>query len=225
MNDYSTDPQLSASSRLAVLRALSILDTPSEPAFDQLTGAAALAARTPVALISLVEPNRQWFKSAHGLKMPYAETRETPISHSFCQYVVKDTQPLVVTDARESKRLRDNLAIRDLNVVAYLGAPIVVQGEVVGALCVIDHQPRDWEAGEIEVVMELAGVAASLMEMRAQLATLLSVVGDELVDSEPTNPDETQKVYSQLVHRAQEQTLANDAIPNPKPATLSRRPS
>ncbi|MCU0465360.1 MAG: GAF domain-containing protein [Anaerolineae bacterium] len=225
MNDFPTDPQLSGSGRLAVLRALSIVDTPNEPAFDQLTGAAALAARTPVALMTLVEPNRQWFKSAHGLKMPYAETRETPLSHSFCQYVVKDHQPLVVTDTRETKRLRDNLAIRDLNIIAYLGAPIVVQGEVVGALCVVDHQPRDWEASEIEMVMELAGVAASLMEMRAQLATLLSVVGDELLDSDPADPDETQKVYSQLVHRAQEQTLTGDAIPNPRPATLSRRPS
>lgn len=78
-------------------------------------------ARVPVALISLVDEDRQFFVSQQGLPEPWAKARQTPLSHSFCQHVVATGDPLIVSDARENPLVCGNLAIRDLNVIAYLG--------------------------------------------------------------------------------------------------------
>lgn len=76
---------------------------------------------------------------------PWATERETPLSHSFCQYVVVDGQPLVIEDAHADHRVRDNPAIEALGVVAYLGVPLRdPDGVTSGSLCAIDHQPRQW---------------------------------------------------------------------------------
>ena len=86
--------------RLDALRALGLLDTPAEEAFDRLARLAARLLHTPVALVSLVDENRQFFKSCFGLPEPWASWRETPLSHSFCQHVVTSNEPLVISDAR-----------------------------------------------------------------------------------------------------------------------------
>ena len=99
----------------------------------------------PVALVSLVDADRQFFKSCLGLPEPWASARETPLSHSFCQHAVARREPLVVDDAREHEVLRDNPAIRDMGVVAYAGIPLIdAAGHALGTLCVIDSQPRHW---------------------------------------------------------------------------------
>ncbi len=113
-----------------------------------------------VSLVSLVEEDRdrQYFKSQVGLAEPYASTRQTPLSHSFCQYVKREGKPLIVRSAHDHPLVRDNLAIRDLNVVAYLGAPIFgADGTPLGALCVIDGSPRDWSDEEVRILSDLTG--------------------------------------------------------------------
>lgn len=156
------DPQ-----RLAALHELGLLDTPAEQAFDRLARLAARILRTPVALVSLVDSNRQFFKSCIGLPEPWSQWRETPLSHSFCQHVVASGQPLVIPDARRDPALLDNLAIRDLNVIAYLGSPLVLpSGQVIGSFCVIDSRPRDWTDGEVAVVRDLAASVMSEIELR-----------------------------------------------------------
>ena len=138
--------------RLAALRRLALLDSPAEQAFDRLTRLAATILHVPVALVSLVDQDRQFFKSCLGLPEPWASQRQTPLSHSFCQYTVHTRTPLVIEDARRDPLVQDNLAIPDLNVIAYLGIPLITStGDALGSFCVIDSQPRSWTAtGDID---------------------------------------------------------------------------
>jgi two-component sensor histidine kinase len=146
--------------RLDVVENLGLLDTPPEEALDRVTRLATLIFDAPVALITVVDESRQFFLSQHGLAEPWSVNRETPLSHSFCQYVVMNRQPLVIEDARETPLTAENSAIQDLGVIAYLGVPLrTADGHVVGALCVIDHDPRRWEAKEVEILSDLARIA------------------------------------------------------------------
>jgi GAF domain-containing protein len=157
-------------SRVAVMRRLELLDSPTERAFDRLTQLASKVLNAPVSLVSLVDADRQFFKSFVGLPEPWASQRETPLSHSFCQHVVATSEPLVVTDAREHPLVHDNQAIPDLNVIAYLGMPLTIyDGSTLGSFCVIDGKPRIWSQHEIEVVRELAQSVIVEIELRAEL--------------------------------------------------------
>ena len=158
--------------RLAALRAIALLDTPTEEAFDRLTRLAAEFASAPVALVTLIDANRQFFKSCLGLPEPWQSMRETPLSHSFCKYNRIPCKPLLISDARQDPIFKDNLAIRDLNVIAYLGIPLVTDdGYVLGSFCVIDCKPRDWNEGDIKVVEELASVVMTEVHLRTEIAT------------------------------------------------------
>jgi GAF domain-containing protein len=155
--------------RLSALHATAQLDSPSEDAFDRITSLAARVLNTPVALISLVDADRQFFKSSVGLDEPWHSARETPLSHSFCRHTLETREPLIVEDAREHPLVRDNLAIRDLGAVAYAGAPLVNgDGHALGTLCVIDHQPRVWTRDQIETLETLSASVLSEMELALQ---------------------------------------------------------
>lgn len=152
-----TTGPLNDPARLDALRRSGVLDTPPEAAFDRLTRLAAKALHVPVALVSLVDSDRQFFKSCIGLPEPWASERGTPLSHSFCQHAVAARQPLIVDDARDHPALRDNLAIRDLDVIAYAGIPLIASdGEALGSLCVIDNKPRRWTTEETSLLAEIA---------------------------------------------------------------------
>ena len=163
------DP-LSPARRAAVnaLQREALLDTPAEQAFDRLTRLATSVLGVPVALVSLVDEHRQFFKSAIGLPEPWASLRETPLSHSFCQHVVERQAPFIVSDARLDPVTGNNAAIDELGVVAYAGFPIVAANDVViGSLCAIDSQPREWTGAQLDVLRELAGLAHTELMLRA----------------------------------------------------------
>ena len=156
--------------RLEVLRSLDLLDTPAEEAFDRSTRLASKMTNSPVALVSLVDANRQFFKSQVGLSEPVASDRETPLSHSFCQHVVASNEPLIIEDARKDPVLKDNLAIPDLNVIAYLGMPLTLDdGTALGSFCVIDDKPRKWSADDIEAVRDFAALVMSEIRLRTEI--------------------------------------------------------
>jgi diguanylate cyclase (GGDEF)-like protein/PAS domain S-box-containing protein len=154
------------SKRLASLAATELSDSEAEEAFDRLTRLSAELLRSPVALVSLVDEHRQFFKSAVGLGEPWATRRETPLSHSFCKYVVASGQPLVISDARESPLLRDNLAVSELGVIAYAGVPLVAGGEAIGAFCAIDRRPRHWSDDELRLLGEIARAVEAQIALR-----------------------------------------------------------
>ena len=154
--------------RLAALRALALLDAPEEAAFARLTRLATALLGVPVALVSLVDAERQFFAAQSGLPEPWASRRQTPLSHSFCQHVVTSRAPLVVADARTHPFLRDNLAIPDLGVVAYAGVPLIdADGRALGSFCAIDGAPRDWTADELVLLRDLADLAMAELAHRA----------------------------------------------------------
>src|SRR6058998_2311667 len=110
--------------RLAALRATALLDSEPEEGFDRLTRLATRVLDVPVALVSLVDEDRQFFKACIGLAEPWSSQRGTPLTHSFCQHAVASAEPLTIEDAREHPLVRENLAIRDLDVIAYAGFPL-----------------------------------------------------------------------------------------------------
>ncbi|MGI9181068.1 MAG: GAF domain-containing protein, partial [Longimicrobiaceae bacterium] len=157
--------------RLAALRHTTLLDTPPEESFDRLTRLAARALGAPVALLSLVDEERQFFKSSVGLPEPWASQRETPLSHSFCQHVVASGEPLFVEDAREQPQLHPDLAITELGIVAYAGVPLRTrEGQPLGTLCAIDFQPREWKEAEVGMLRDLA--AAVMAEIERWMADI-----------------------------------------------------
>lgn len=160
-------------SHLEALRATRLLDSEPEVAFDRLTTLAAKALQVPVALLSLVDEHRQFFKSACGLPEPWASQRETPLTHSFCQYVAIENKPLVIEDARLVDLVRENLAVRDLGVIGYAGMPVRDgAGQVIGALCAISPEPRSWADDELDTLKLLADQASAEIAVRASALRL-----------------------------------------------------
>ncbi|HWD20107.1 MAG TPA: GAF domain-containing sensor histidine kinase [Verrucomicrobiae bacterium] len=160
-------PNLADPKRLDALVATGLLDSPPEETFDRLTRLASSILGAPVSTITLVDAARQFFKSQFGLSEPLATARQTPLSHSFCQYVVGMAEPLVVADAREHPTLRHNLAVRDYNVIAYLGVPLTApNGQTLGSFCAIDAAPRVWSEREVKILQEIAFTVMSEIELR-----------------------------------------------------------
>jgi hypothetical protein len=154
--------------RVEALRSSGAMDASSRPALDRIARMAADLLNAPVALVSLVDADAQVFGGCVGIAEPWATRRGTPLSHSFCQHAVASREPLVVSDAREDPVLRENLAIRDLDVIAYAGIPLIDSaGHVLGTLCVIDHEPRTWSRQQLRVLQDLATSALSEIELEA----------------------------------------------------------
>lgn len=157
------NPPLNEVERLAELRELRILDTDPEPGFDRAAALAASIAGTPIALVSLVDEERQWFKSNHGL-----DARETPRAVSFCGHVVATGARLVVEDARVDERFADNPLVTGAPFVTfYAGVPLITpEGHTLGTLCVIDHAPRRLSAAQLVQLELVAENVVRLLEAR-----------------------------------------------------------
>jgi len=157
------------SARLAALRRYRILDTDPERAFDDLTLLASQICSTPIALISLVDADRQWFKARIGISIS-----ETSRSVSFCTHAIKQGDLYVVTDARTSDIFRDNpfVTVED-GIRFYAGAPLVTpDGHALGTLCVLDKVPRTLTDDQVEALIALRRQAEAQLELRGNLAEL-----------------------------------------------------
>jgi PAS domain S-box-containing protein len=156
--------------RLAALRKLALANLEPEESFDRLTRLASVLFSTPIALITFVTEDRQYFKSCRGLPEPLASLRQTPLSYSICQYTVASGEPLMVPDARRDPMLCTNLAVTELGAVAYAGAPLITsEGDCLGTFCVADAQPRTWSAEQVAMLRDLAATAITELELRHEL--------------------------------------------------------
>ena len=145
--------------RLSCLRTLAILDTPPDAALDAITRATALHLQCPIALVSLVDEHRQWFKSRHGL-----EVSQTPRDLAFCAHAILGQGQLVVANALADARFHDNpLVLGEPRVRFYAGQPLHVEGRALGTLCVIDHQPRSWSDEDASFLQSMAQAAQALL--------------------------------------------------------------
>lgn len=154
--------------RLETLRSLAILDTPPEEHFDRLTRMAKRLFGVPVALVSLVDENRQWFKSCIGLYV-----NETPRDISFCGHAILGDEPFIVPNASEDERFADNpLVLQEPHIRFYAGCPLKApDGRKLGTLCIIDQKPRSLGKDDFEALVDLASMAER--EFSAlQLATM-----------------------------------------------------
>ena len=150
--------------RLARLRALAVLDTEAEPLFDALTQAAARVTGSPIALLTLVDADRQWFKSNVGLP----GVSETPRTSAFCAHTILRHDVLEIADAQRDPRFADNpLVTGSPHIRFYAGAPLAcADGLVMGSLCVIDSEPRELSESQREVLNTLARAATEALELR-----------------------------------------------------------
>jgi len=153
--------------RLDTLRSLDVLDTESEERFDQLTRMAKRIFDVPVALVSLVDENRQWFKSCIGLS-----ATETSREISICGHAILEEGVFIIPDTREDPRFTDNpLVLDDPKIRFYAGCPLTVNGYRLGTLCIIDQVPRTFGKDDIDALKDLASMAER--ELTAiQMATM-----------------------------------------------------
>lgn len=152
--------------RLAALRALLVLDTEPEARFDRITHFARTEFNVPIALVSLVDEDRQWFKSNAGLE----GTQETPRDIAFCAHAILEPDTLVVPDTLVDERFKDNPLVTGPTAFRfYAGAPLTLPGgEAVGTLCILDTKPRDIDAMELVILRCLRDLVVEELQQRSE---------------------------------------------------------
>lgn len=157
--------------RLSQLRSFAILDTPPEERFDRVTRMARRLFGVPIALISLVDENRQWFKSCFGL-----DVSETDRRISFCAHAILNNGALVIEDASQDERFADNpLVTGDPHIRFYAGHPLhTLSGQGMGTLCIIDRVPRSFGHEDLSMLSDLAGM------VEREIMTVQLAISDEL---------------------------------------------
>ena len=161
------DSELGRADRLRALERARLLDSPPEKPFDQLARFTGQLLDVPIVLMSVVDRQRQFFKAQVGLPEPLSATRQTPITHSFCQWVVTGDEALVVEDARRDLLLSASPATVDMGVVAYAGVPIRVEPyETIGSFCAVDMKPHRWHTRELQALSDVATLVQGLTALR-----------------------------------------------------------
>ncbi len=187
--------------RLEALKSLKILDTEYEKEFDDITALAADICGTEIALISLVDHDRQWFKSKYGLGLS-----ETHRDYSFCAHaILEPDQPLIVTDARKDERFHDNPLTKDDKVViSYAGIPLVDKdGFALGTLCVIDSKPKELTKKQLNSLSALANQVTILFELNRKNNDL------EKVQSKLKKKNEALREFARVISHDLKMPLAN----------------
>ena len=161
--------------RIAALNRYAILDTEPEQSFDDLVILAAYVCKTPMAMLSLVDEHRQWFKSKVGVQV-----RETPREVSICSHAIRQEDLFVVPDTLEDPRFRENvLVVGEPRIRFYAGAPLVNEdGFALGTLCVVDREPRELDEDQRSALMSLRRLALAQMELRQNLRLLKEALND-----------------------------------------------
>jgi GAF domain-containing protein len=145
--------------RLGALRRTGLLDSPREEAYDRIVLMASDALAVPAAAITLLDDQRQFFKSAVGVGEELDRVRETPIDRSICQHTIASGESLIVEDAREHPLLSTHPAVVEDSLVAYAGVPVADRdGHFIATLCVWDGKPRQWTSGHVQTLTDLAGL-------------------------------------------------------------------
>jgi anti-sigma regulatory factor (Ser/Thr protein kinase) len=163
------------SARLAELRRYRILDTDPEKGFDDLTFLASHVCQSPIALITLIDANRQWFKSRVGVSI-----RETPREVSFCTHAIQEPDLLIISDASRDERFKTNpFVVADPKIRFYAGAPFrSANGHALGTLCVLDCVPRQLTIEQREALRALSRQVQGQLELRQNLSELKSALAE-----------------------------------------------
>lgn len=213
-------PPLNEEKRLSRLRSYEILDSTPEESFDRVTKLAVAWFKVPFALVSLVDENRQWFKSCIG-----ADAKETDRDLAFCSHAILQDSVMIIPDATKDERFRGNpLVTGEMHIRFYAGCPLITtDGYKVGTLCVIDQQPRDFTDADGVVLASLAALVIDEMDLRLarlraeeenanksqyvaymshEVRTPLTTIQSALALMQDKKQDEEMKKYLQLVSHA-----------------------
>ncbi|HUD94988.1 sensor domain-containing diguanylate cyclase [Sphingobium sp.] len=149
--------------RIAALQRYDILDTPAEGAFDKITALVRTLIGVPISAVSLIDTDRQWFKSLNGL-----DATETERSVAFCDHSIRQSEPLIITDAQSDLRFRDNPFVTgDPGIRSYAGVPLrTPDGYNIGSLCAVDTRTRDFGPEQVAILAGLAPIVVEQMELR-----------------------------------------------------------
>lgn len=180
--------------RVEALQKYQILDTEPEQAFDDLTLLASFICKTPIAMVSLIDENRQWFKSKIGMK-----ASETPRDIAFCSVAIQHPEVMVVPDTLQDERFRDNpFVTSEPKIRFYAGAPLINEdGYALGTLCVIDQAPREMTGDQKEALQALSRLVLAQMEFRRNLGLLKQALTERTKD-EHEREREVLKLQQQL---------------------------
>ncbi|WP_290904158.1 PAS domain S-box protein [Aquabacterium sp.] len=189
------DPRPDEARRIDALRALQLLDSPPEPVFDVITRMAARLLRTPIALISLVDSHRQWFKSSVGIG---PDLTQTPRELAFCAHAIQSTEPFIVPDARLDARFANNpMVTGEPGIRAYAGIPLTsAEGFALGTLCVIDHQARTFTDAELDTLRDLVEMARNEVLSREAALKASALASDGQADL-PDGAELFQAIFEQ----------------------------
>ena len=209
-------------SRIAALKNFQILDTMPEREFDDLTLLASQICETPIALISLIDENRQWFKSRVGLS-----ATETPRDMAFCDHAINGDDLFIVTDPTKDERFASNpLVTKDLQIRFYAGAPLTTSdGHNLGTLCVIDSKPRQLNDKQKRALNTLARTVINLLETRREMSafknlTAAPTANSSIKDKVFENADSTGNLFKPKKDITEELSFFNRYLKHYLIATL-----
>ena len=179
--------------RLRELYNCDLLDTAPEEAFDRVTRVAQKVLNVPIALVSLVDRDRQWFKSRQGIDLT-----ETPRDISFCTHAIRKAQPLIVHDARLDARFRNSPLVSGEHAIRfYAGVPLTTaSGNNLGTLCVMDQRPQHLSLKQIDILRDLARIVVDEIELRSISLT-------DTLTGLPLRPHFLQRAEEQMSHAIQ----------------------
>lgn len=189
-DDVVVDSAVRDPQRLAMVESIGLLDTVTEEPYDRISRLASRMMGTPIATVTLIDRDRQFYKACVGIPEPMSTTRETSLDYSFCKHTIALGTPLVIADTLLDERVAQIPSVTQFNVRAYAGVPLLVSGQAVGTLCVMDLRPRSWTDTEVETLIDLAATVMTEIKLRmtvGELEVMSEVAGAARGEAEQAN--------------------------------------
>ena len=176
--------------RLAMVESIGLLDTATEEPYDRISRIASRMMNAPIATVTLIDRDRQFYKACVGIPEPLSTSRATSLDYSFCKHTIALGTPLVIADTLLDARVAEIPSVTQFNVRAYAGVPLLISGQAVGTLCVMDLRPRTWTDLEVDTLIDLAATVMTEIKLRmtvGELEVMSDVAGVARADAEQAN--------------------------------------